>query len=387
MTGGRPRRERGPQRGDPAPAQPRWTGTGGAELEELHVATLAPRGRARISMGTAVGALALVCLLAVGFGAFGGRPQASTLPVWSAAAASDNLVLFSDAVVPMGPRVTPFEPCAVERNSLPHVLLEVGDAAHEGSIEVLDFTPDSLPVDVPTAGPIETVDIAVGDGTAIRIDGARCALAWVIDFDGTTTIDVLANGDMDPIRAAQNRFELPLGDNPGRESLLRAQLLFAGFSIRASWGVKVARTEHPTAEVHWLDDDPQTEADIRTAAEGCFVLIQYDSGWREPDHACSDDEPILDAEPVNRTAAFRFFLGQWMVSLTGITCGHGVDATFVPDDAGCGWTFDDVTSVVSVEFPASFAKGPWTLAIDGCGYNGPVFGQLCGTWYTGVRLR
>lgn len=392
MTGGRPgrdpriagRRERGPQRGEAPLGETPWTGAGGAELEELHATAVSSRGGAGIGIRTAIVGVVLAGLLAVGFGAFGGRPQASTLPISSPIAAASA----SDVPTPRiaeseGPLVTPFEPCAVERNVIPTVHLEVADRAYGGAIEVLDANPDALPLDVPVSGEPATVAVAIGDDTAIVIDGARCALAWVIDFDATTTIDVVGYGATDSARAAaQNRFEVPLSDNPGRESLLRAQFVFPAFSIRATWNVQVARPEHPKAVLQWLDGD------VQAAVESCFVAFQYETGWQETTGDCVGGEPPRDVKSVRERALFRFSMGDWPFSLGGVSCGHGMDDAYVPDDIGCAWTRNEADGVITVDLPPSLAKGPWTLAIDACAFNGPIYGaSLCGTWYACIKVR
>ena len=386
MTGGRPgrdpriagRRERGPQRGGSTPPETRWTGTGGAELEELHVAEVVSRGGSRVSFRAAIAAVGLVGLLAVGFGAFGGRPQPSGLPVRSPAAVAPS----PRVTEPPTPRITPFEPCAPETNvALPSVLLQVAGDAYGGAIEVLDANPDAVPRDLPEPGIPSPVSVGLGAGTAIVIDGARCALAWVIDYGVGTTIDVVSNGSMDPARSAQNRFELALADNPGRRTPLRAQLLFPGFSIRASWNVEVERLFHPAGELHWEDGT------VSIAVEGCFTTVTYANGWREPTDVCESrgqlDAPKLVARPVG----VPLILSGWPVDYGAVTCGHGIDDAFVPDDDGCLWTINTARTVVSVDFSDSFETGVWTLAIDACALDGPILGaQLCGTWYTLVRV-
>ena len=384
MTGGRPgrdpriagRRERGPQRGEQTPPEARWTGTGGAELEELHVAAVAASGGARIGIRTAAVGVALVGLLAVGFGTFGGRPQPSTLPVWSPLAATPT----PRVTEPARPRVTPFEPCAIDTNTIPEVLLEVAGEGHPGAIEVLDVNPDAPPPDTPEPGNPETVEVGLGDGSAIVIDGARCALAWVIDYGATTTIDVVANGSMDPTRSAQNRFELALADNPGRQSQVRAQLLFPGFSIRASWNVEVERLFHPAGELHWVDGA------ISIAVEGCFTTIAYANGWREPTDACVRRGQPEPPKAVGLAMGFQLMLGGWTVEYGGLSCGHGLDEVYVAD-VTCAATIDDAGAVMSVNLPPDMEKGVVTLAIDACAVDGPILNaQLCGTWYTLVRL-
>jgi hypothetical protein len=393
VTGGRPgrdpriagRRERGPQRGEAPPGETRWTGTGGAELEELDATAVTSRAGAGIGIRTAIAGVAVIGLLAVGFGAFGGRQPASALPTGSpVAAASESAPPTPRLAEPEGPLVTPFEPCAAERNIIPTVHLEVSDRAYAGAIEVLDANPDALPSDTPTSGEPQSVPVAIGDEAAIVIDGARCALAWVIDLDAATTIDVVGYGATDSARpAAQNRFEVPLSNNPGRDSLLRAELVFPGFSIRATWNVQVARPEHPKAVLQWLDGD------VQTAVESCFVAFQYETGWQETTGDCRGAEPPpRDAKSVHERALFRFSMGDWPFSLGGISCGQGMDDAYVPDDIGCAWTRNEANGVITVDLPPSLAKGAWTLAIDACAFNGPIYGaSLCGTWYAGIKVR
>jgi hypothetical protein len=393
VTGGRPgrdprlarRRERGPQGSRGQPGESPWTGTGGAELEELGAAAVLSPGGTGVGLRAVIAGVALVALLAVGFGAFGGRAQPSAPPVASPiAAASVAAVPTPRVAASEGPLVTPFEPCAVERNVVPAVWLEVAGQPHAGAIEVLDFNPDALPPDAPTPSVPESVEIGEGDATAIVIDGARCAYAWVIDFDGMTTIDVVSNGAMDRNRSAQNRFVLGLADNPGRESLLRAQLLFPGFSIRASWAIRVNSPGHPEAELHWLDHD------LRGAVEGCFVEVQYGNGWREPGRDCTGREGPMDVKPVraSQSASFQFVLPEWTVAITGLGCGHGFDDSFSTQENACEFTVDDASAMVTVAFPATIAKGQWTLAIDACGFDGPIpSATVCGTWYAAVKVR
>jgi hypothetical protein len=392
VTGGRPgrdpriagRRERGPQRGEAPPGEARWTGTGGAELEEIGATVVSSRGGSGIGIRTAIAGVALVGLFAVGFGAFGGRPQPSTLPVWSpVAVASQGNVPTPRIAEPELPSVTPFEPCAVERNTIPTVFLEVADEVHAGAIEVLGGNPDALSPEHPMSGEPRTVPVAIGDKTAIVIDGARCALAWVVDFDATMTIDVVANGPMDPARAAQNRFALALGENPGRQSRLRAQLVFPGLTVRASWDVRVAPSDHPMARVHWL------EGSVAGAVEGCSVGVEFMNGWREPTDACEPSVlPAGDGKTRRGTGAFRFTLEGWEVGFGAVSCGMGIEGTFVPDETGCAFTADDPGGVVTVDFPPSFVGKGLTLAIDACGINGPIpAAVICGTWYASVNVR
>ncbi len=229
---------------------------------------------------------------------------------------------------------------------------------------------------------VPEVTIGTNAVTTIVVAGSTCALGWVIDFDGTTTLDVLANGAMDPAYAAQNRFELPLAAYPGKDALLRAQLLLPGFSVRASWVVQISRLEHPVARLRWMDGDQLD------AVEACNVAIELASGWREPTEACEVREAPVEAKALGTGGTFTFVLAGWDVEFNGVACGHVDDETFFyAADPSCASEADSSTETVSVEFPSAMANDVWTLAIDACGVGGPTANaRLCGTWYVNVAV-
>lgn len=391
MTGGRPgrdpraseRRERGPRRGEAPPGEARWTGTGGAELEELHVGALTWRRSSRVGVRTAIVGVALVGLFATGLGAFGGRLEPGASPGSRAVAEASGSPLPTIAfVVAATPKVTPFAPCSPASDVVPRVWLDVDGEEYAGALELLAVDQGRSPAPEmprPTRA-VPEITIGTNAATTIVVAGSTCALGWVIDFDGRTTLDVLANGAMDPAYAAQNRFELPLAAFPGRDALLRAQLMLPELSVRASWAVEIDRLEHPIGKLHWLDNQ------VTTAVEGCDVAIETATGWREPTDACDVRETPFDEKTMGLHSNFTFELSGWDVELNGFACGHAVDEAFVYAEPSCEGTVDNHRGVITVDFTAAVANEVWTLAIFACGTGGPTGdAALCGTWYANVR--
>ncbi len=394
----------------PAPAPPpgafgdSWTGR--AELEELPAQPVLPRGSPRLGVGGTLAVVAIVGLVAAGFGLLGGRPEApdATPRVRPSQAA----FVPSQVVEPVpSPLVTPWTECGGPFAGPVDVSLQVGGRPAPGAVEIVSLSYHAQSPEPSTAaavtsgaqrtapGPPQTgpeapglplvsprrVDVPIDVITEIWIGGSRCALAWNIDLVGGPTIASVPNPEADPGYAAQNRFQLEFDPFVGGEHDLRAVLLFPSFVARVTWPIRILPIERPRTSLRVGDVDVEP-------APGCDVAITFGPERSVPLNPCDDDigEPLLDAVPVRSGTAISFELVDWFLDSGVVTCGRMSGNSFVAEPRpGCSYELEDPGTFT---FEAPPQNGRWTLAISACGSRaasqGPATNRLCGTWYADI---
>lgn len=358
------------------------------ELEELSVGRVTTRGRSRPGVQAILAAGALVVLLAVGFGALGGRRA----PIDRAGASAANTGPTAQALAAgQTPAATPPTSCAAPPETAPGVVLQVGDTATPAFVEVLE-----LPRGVPAApGPSVTQDpggprrtrVATGVPAYFEIDGAACANAWMVRIGGAP-IDALGNPGLNPAYASRNRFELFLAPYGGSVADLQAELVFQTMVIRATWPLIVEPYPTPAAFVESARDRWRATAgcDIFMALHGAPVGVGdrcVGSVGREPEMA----------RDVRAGESLTFSIDGWQLESAAVTCGILRDQDFVGEpDAGCPEDEHPIEGDGEVgalaRFPAPLTDGPWTLAISGCAVATGGLGSdsICGTWFVNVQV-
>lgn len=384
MTGQRPSRhaEEDPRRGALPVAERRTDGGAdrGAQLEELSVhAVIRPRG-GRLGGSSVVAILALVALLAAGFGVLGGRPQpslpgiaASLLP--SLLANGTNAPAASPARTPS---VTPASACgALPRDGPPGVMLTVGDHLMAGQVSAID-DPNATPG--PHREPIEIPADATAD---LRIAAGACATSWHIAVwspsDGQLyPVDVVSNPDRDPAVALQNEFSLVLA--PFRTIIaeqleLHAELQVGDRDILARWPIRILPFDRPQPRLRISRNQ------VIPLVEGCDVVLTFGNGYEEP-MACSDD---LSAElpPATRVAPgteMSLDFDGWSIGDTIAYCGSSLELAFVLRSApGCE------QHPPHGRFFHAPEAGDWTIALGACAIN--AGNRICGTWFVDLDTR
>ena len=396
MTGQRPS-PRG--RGDPWRGGRAQPGQGGptsghegrhdVELEELPPALLASSGRRRVGASTTVAAVALVGLLAAGFGVLGGRPDASPSPSAAGnAVALESGASATEASAPSGPtpRVTPAEPCGPEPERPPRVYLEVNGVSTRGAVQQDGITPTPGGVGVIVIDPPQPVVIPTGATTEIWIAGAACAAAWhirlAVDDGVRIPVAIQSNPSLDPAIALRNRFQLAFGDErnvPG-EHHLEAGLDFPGsLRVVATWPIRFLPIVRPRATLLVIETGRSIDM-----VEGCDVVLTLRNG-DEQRPGCDRDLSTLPGPPTKLAegTALEVEIAGWSVTDMVVNCGSQSDRVFT---ATPGARCIPVASGTGFSAPT---PGNWTLAVAACavGYTQFASNRICGTWYASIDTR
>ena len=242
MTGRRPSRggASDPWRGG-RPARPDDADAGDVELEDLPASAVQRRRKGGVSSSAALAAVALVALLAVGFGVLGGRAERLPDPTAGAGAAQT-------AGEPIRtPAVTPFRECRSMSDQAPEILFGVDGVFTPGQVALV--TPGSNP----TPGPRDRiVQIPADATTELWISGDACAHAWRIsmsstDGDRLIPIELRSNPTLDPEFASQNRFDLALAEHRLETGYLgiRAALDFPEMALVVTWPIRFLEPDRP----------------------------------------------------------------------------------------------------------------------------------------------
>ena len=382
---------RGESRGTPAPRPgafgDSWTGR--AELEELPAQPVMPRGSARLGIGGTLAVVAIVALLAVGFGVLGGRPD-NPEPTPRPSRPKATPVV---AALPT-PLVTPWVDCAAPPTAPPEVLLEVNGRPTSGNVEVISWSAGPPPAEptvpgptaIPTGATPARVDVPIDVISELWIRGGSCAIAWNIDLVDGDVLHSVSNPSADPGYAAQNRFALSLIPYEGGDYELRVVLVFETLVARATWPIHVLPFARPVAVLDW------DGADV-PMIEGCDLGLFL--GSREPLdlNACPEDLSAAPGAPVVVRSDERgvFAIPGWLLDVGEMTCGHLSGLSFVAQpQAGCSLAAELVDGKATFDAPAG--AGTWTLGISACGTElvavSPLpMNRVCGTWYAEVEFR
>ena len=360
---------------------------GDVELEELPAQPVIPRGSAKLGRSGTLAVVAIIGLLAAGFGLLGGRPSPTPEPTLGAVSTASTAVPRPTFGNGPGPMVSPWMECATPPSEAPEVLLEVGGQTTPGSVELISGpngvvpTPDATPEDPGLPG---RVDVPQDVITELWIVGGTCAYAWSIELVDTGVLDSLPNPGLDPAYAAQNRFTLILGPYGGGDYELRADLHFPTFIARVTWPIRVLPFGRPAGILSGLGDDS-----VALAVEGCDIVMSLGNGW-EDGLDCDDD---LSQEPgealdVRSGQALSFQIRDWQLSNGFVVCGRLSDLSFVAEpEPAC--ELEVVPEDSTLTFLAPVESGRWTLAISACGnqFGSQVSNRICGTWYATIDVR
>ncbi len=358
------------------------------EVEELPPQVVSRRRRSRVSLSAAIAAVVLVGLLAVGFGALGGRPEASSGPSQGAAvpSGSANGPASAPAATPSlpdrTPRVTPYLECGPQPERAPEIALSVDGAQTLGSVEVV---PPGPATDDPPGPPI---DIAADAVTEIRVALAACATAWRIALsvdDGAELepLSIQANPEQDPSFALQNRFSLPLTEHrfASGELELLAALDFAGLHALATWPIRFVLFDRPQPRLLIVGENRSVPT-----VEGCDIGIRFRNGYTERIGECDYDlsgplPPPIALEP---GTPLQLTFDGWSVTETIAICGAASELAFVTLPAPGCWQ----ESQGDREFVAP-KPGDWALGMAACAVDSTrdLGNRICGTWYASVDTR
>jgi hypothetical protein len=296
------------------------------------------RGFPLPGLGAALAIVAVVGLLAAGFGVLGGRPDPS--PAATTAAGSSGTVARATPILFL-PLVTPWADCAAPPTSAPEVLLEVGGRATPGQVELLARSPglaspdqSSSPDDRPDPT-AERVDIPIDVTTELWIAGGACALDWDIRLETGEILETVRNRAVESRYAAQNRFNLVLAPFEGGKRELTAVLVFPTLTARVTWSIRVLPFVSPVATLRWA------EVQV-TSVEGCELVVWLGGSSASQLSRCDEDASRDPGKPVVVRSKERgaFDLGGLQIDGATMTCGHLSGLTFVPDPAGCSLEAD-----------------------------------------------
>jgi hypothetical protein len=359
------------------------------EVEELPPQSVLPGGSSSLGVGGTVAVVAIVALLAAGFGVLGGRPDAS--PSATAAAVVPSLREPPPTPgLPASPRVTPWIECAPPPTSPPPVFLQVDGEPFEGAVQAGSSPNDPQPTAI-AGGPAypgarieppEPIEVPVDVITEIWVTGGACALDWTIDLSSLHRLDSVINVARDPGYASQNRFEVLLIPFVGGDYTLRAELGFENLVAQATWPIRIVPIERPHAVLllSGIEAFPVL---------GCDVTLTFGANRSEPLNRCVDDvgEPPGDAIPVRSGSAIEFMLDGWDLDVASVTCGRLLGPSFVAEQgSGCSQGAEDAGATFSFEAPPQ--NGRWTLALSACASRpasrGSGFNRACGTWYANI---
>jgi hypothetical protein len=368
-----------------------------AELEELGVQQVARQRRSRPGLGPAIGALALVGLLATGFGLLGGRPDAT--PTWTdAAIAAPSMP--TPSLDPMRtPVVTPWSECGPDPVEPPVIKLESNGRPFAGEVELavdgqsIGPTPTPLPSNMNPFGTIRGPDVSVRPDviTELWIEGGACALEWSIELIDHVSragfvLSEAHNPAMDPGYAAQNRFNVSLGMGEhraiGHDVQFGGVFVFRTMIVRAFWRLRIGELDRPYPQLL-----PTEQFGRTVATEGCDVTMSLGNGYVEGTNPPCDTDltfPLEQGVLVEAGDMLNFVFSGWTPSGFVVQCGDTVDVDFAE------WHWSDCWSAnpVGRPFPAPEFTGERTLAFATCatqdGSNAE--NRICGTWYMRVEV-
>lgn len=367
---------------------PRPVGGGGGshgrpEVEDLPGQVVVARSSARLGLGGVLAVGAVVILVAAGFGALGGRPDASPGATAATGPTRRPPVATPVAVEPM---VTPWARCTRGRTGVPGLGLTIDGVEHRGRVEVLR---DEVSPGTTERPPVEPARIEVrADAlTQLWIDDGSCAVSWTIELVDFGVLDTIDNPSMDPALAAQNRFDLILPPDVDGDLDLKARLTFPDTTLLVTWPVHLTPLPRPRAELRWGGVDIPL-------VEGCdlylFVMNRYDYPLTGCEGTLSNPPP--DAVAVRAGKEATFSIPGWVIDSYGdIVCIDVGDGFVEPHPGAC--TFSPLVDAGVLTFGQSFGpadpKGTWLLQLQGCANTYPSGGgsQVCGTWYANIRFR
>jgi len=364
------------------------------EVEELPTQVLAARPRPRVPLAGAIAVMALVVLLAGGFGVLGGRQGGTPAsPGLSSPVANGPTAAPSPTETPPDPRVTPWSACSGPVDEPPEPVLEIDGRPYYGQVELLDFdlgtTFEGIPPVIGQDNLDHAVEVPMDAIAEIWIGGASCAVSWNIalvdsGLPETRILETVSNEERDPAIAAQNRFQVFVAPYKG-DHQLRAILVLENVAVRATWSIHVPVLEPPAVTLTAGDREIPTTI-------GCDVRQRLVNNWEEALSPCNRDVP----RELDRSAAITpgeqldFQLEGWAATDTIVFCGELTERRFTPrTDPSCLIPRDPLSA--GLRFRAPEEPGTWTLAIYECATRisvvGRGFEELCGTWYASVRVR
>ena len=364
------------------------------ELEELPTQVIAARPRPRLPLSGAIALMALLVLLAGGFGLLGGgQSGAPASPPTASSLANGPTPAPSPTEPPPEPRVTPWSRCSGPDDEPPEPVLEVDGRPHFGQVELQDFdlgtTFEGIPPVIGQDNLDHAVEVPMDAVVEIWIGGASCAVAWNIALVGTglpetRILETVSNAERNPAIAAQNRFQVFVAPYTG-DHQLRAILVLENVAVRATWSVHVPPLEPPAVTLTAGDRDIPTVI-------GCDVRQRLVNDWEEALSPCTRDVPReLDRwVGVTPGGQLDFQIEGWAATDTIVFCGQLTERRFTPrTDPSCLIPRDPLSA--GLRFTAPTEPGTWTLAIYECATRisvvGRGFEELCGTWYANVRVR
>lgn len=380
------------------PGEPSGPWSGHAEVEELPAQAVMPRGTPRLGLTGTIAVIAMVGLLAAGFGMLGGRPDAS--PDGQAASTpSSPARSASPAPTPprvVHPKVTPWTECGRPRALPPSIDLQVDGTRYAGTIEEMDLAFFGIPSGpmrgLPEYSEDQRIDVPVDLISELWIEQGVCAVAWSLGLVRGTQVflplDFQGNLDRDPLLAAQNRFPLQLYPYADGDYILVAVLDLGTTVVRASWPIHVPSVDVPTAFL--LTDDDQVPAVM-----GCEVFILFANHVGDDLNPCADDvdDPPTETAVVKAGSLIRFWMtgagDPWQVDDASAICGRLEGPSFVPGEECLARVFPIQEGGAAFRVPRR--EGQWVVSISGCGWteaSRPVYrNQVCGSWYVNIAVR
>ena len=239
-----------------------------------------------------------------------------------------------------------------------------------------------------SGGPALPPTVVIESGTPLDVvlPEGRCALAWVIAFDGqrvVAQVDPFGN----PGNASTGDISFALGTAAQRDGELQADLSFRGGDIAVAWSVTLEPPSMPALTLVDLPtDSPPSAVDM---VDGCAFRFDLASVPSQPFYrACDGREgptaplAMLYAQPGARLLVENAgFTPSIQPTLPPVACGQvaGRPPVFT-EDATCRLTYTAGTSY-EFGFRLPEARGRWIVAVRGC-MAGLV--TACGAWYAGI---
>jgi hypothetical protein len=328
----------------------------------------------------------MVILVAAGFGALGGRPQASPEATTALGAARTPP---RATPIPVEPMVTPWARCTRGRTELPRLSLAIDGIEHAGRVEVLRSAGgEPLGTTEPQAAEPGRIDVRADALTQLWIGDGSCAVSWTIELVDWGVLDMIDNPAMDPALAAQNRFDLIFPPDLDGDLDLAARLTFPDMTLRATWPLRVTPLPRPNAELRWGGVDVPL-------IEGCDLFIWVVNRFEYPLTGC---EGALSSDPhaavgIQAEKQATFSIPGWPIDSYGdVVCARDSRGLIEQRPDVCSFSpliEDGVLKFSSVPRGPAEPSGTWLLVISGCGNNSTSGGgsQVCGTWYANVRFR
>jgi hypothetical protein len=348
-------------------------------VEELPPQSVVPRGASRLGLGGTVAVVAMVALLAAGFGLLGGRPSEAPRLSYEANAPSEEPDLTPIGPTP-SPLVTPWTECAEAPVSAPEITLQVGGLGYPGVVSLLEQSIAAPTAPVTDPPPQDLATVPTDAITELWVEGGACALAWVVDLSDGRQLDAVRNTNRDPGYVSQNRIALRFHPLEDGDHQLRAILVLQTLTVRATWPIRIEPTPI-NAVLHTRDGSARP-------VMGCDVTLLLGPDRNELLNPCVDDvgEPPDDAVPVRSGDRLEFELEGWRIEGASVVCGRLSGQSFLTQPRpGCS-IFQDEPGRFEFEAPPGNAR--WTLALSACGRREASVGigdiHVCGTWYANV---